>query len=124
MSDTSAAADSPPPRSAHAEFRSCARSAQLLNNGTSGPGGGKGFLEGAAFLDAASYGARALGRLLDDEGGVADGTRLRDRLIPARELAGGVTVAAVEDLAAPRALLEDLALATIRASDAEALRLD
>src|SRR6185369_2959676 len=53
--------------------------------------------------------------------------RRLDRLVPQRVLAGRVAIAAVEDLAAPRDLLDQLALAAaaqfFRAGDAERDRL-
>src|SRR5262245_247282 len=64
-----------------------------------------------AFLHAATHGAGALGRLLDDERRFAFGARRLDRLVPQRVLAVGIAVAAVEDLPAARDLLHELAFA-------------
>src|SRR5215203_322502 len=90
---------------------------------------GCGLLKIAAFLDATAHGTGALGGLLDHERGLTERARHWDRLVPARERAIRIAVAAVENLAAPGALLEDcpgfaLDAAAIGARHPELGRLD
>src|SRR6184192_1204502 len=68
-------------------------------------------LPAAALLHAAAHGAVALGELLGHEPRPAARTGLGQRPVPCHELARGIAAAAVEELAAPRAALHELALA-------------
>src|SRR5229473_3525782 len=68
-------------------------------------------LPAAALLHAAAHGAVALGELLGHEPRPAARTGLGQRPVPGHELARGIAAAAVEELAAPRAALHELALA-------------
>src|SRR5437870_706467 len=68
-------------------------------------------LPAAALLHAAAHGAVALGQLLGHEPRPAARTGLGQRPVPGHELARGIAAAAVQELAAPRAALHELALA-------------
>src|SRR5947199_3176753 len=68
-------------------------------------------LPAAPLLHAAAHGAVALGQLLGHEPRPAARTGLAQRPVPGHELARGIAAAAVEELAAPRAALHQLALA-------------
>src|SRR5436190_8929270 len=70
-------------------------------------------------LEAAQHEPFLLGLLLDQERGLAARARHRPRLVPRSEGALRISIAAVEDLAALGPSLRQLALAALRARDAE-----
>src|SRR5213592_2943478 len=76
-------------------------------------------LPAAPLLHAAAHGAVALGQLLGHEPRPAARAGLGHRPVPGHELARRIAAAAVEELAAPRAALHELALAAAeQAADA------